>query len=85
MIVKKSPICITGDSMIKNTGAHLRSKVSGASQECLKGARIQEIKKVHEKTQTVENGLLVIQGGGNDLERVGEEETEGDGGGSEGC
>ncbi|MPC73048.1 hypothetical protein E2C01_067365 [Portunus trituberculatus] len=74
MIVKKSPICIVGDSMIKNTGAHLGSKMSGASPECLRGARIQEIKKAH-KTQTVENGLLVIQGGGNDLERVGEEET----------
>ena len=36
----------------------------------------QEIKKkVHEKTESVESGLLVIQGSGNDLERVGEEET----------
>ena len=71
MVLKKSPICIVGDSMIRNTGAHLRSKVSGASQECLRGVKIQDIKKLYEKTQTVENGLLVIQGGGNDLERVG--------------
>ncbi|MPC58795.1 hypothetical protein E2C01_052804 [Portunus trituberculatus] len=40
-----------------------------------RGARIQEIKKaVGAKTQDFENGLLVIQGGGNDLERIGEEE-----------
>ncbi|MPC68090.1 hypothetical protein E2C01_062282 [Portunus trituberculatus] len=76
MIVKKSPICIVGDSMIKNTDALLRSNMSGASQECLRGAKIQDIKKkVIEKTETVENGLLVIQGGGNDLKRAGEEET----------
>ena len=76
MIVKKSPICIVGDSMMKNAGAHLRSKVSEASQECLRGAKIHEIrKKVIEKAQTAESRLLVIQGGGNDLERVGEEAT----------
>ena len=43
---------------------------------CLRGARIQEVKKtVAEKTQSLNNGLLVIQGGGNDLEGTGEEKT----------
>lgn len=46
--------------------------MSGASQECLRGVRIQEIKKVDEKN---ENGLLVIQGGSNNLEKIGQEET----------
>ena len=76
MIKRKSPICIVGDSMMKNTGAHLQTNVSGNSLVCLRGARIQEVKKtVAEKTQSLNNGLLVIQGGGNDLEGTGEEET----------
>ena len=45
MIKRKSPICIVGDSMMKNTGAHLHTSVSGSSLECLRGARIQDIKK----------------------------------------
>ncbi|MPC92164.1 hypothetical protein E2C01_087236 [Portunus trituberculatus] len=79
MIHRKFSICIVGDSMVKNTGSHLKTRMSGSSQICLRGARFQDRKTVAEKTQNYENGLLVIQGGRNDLERIGrigeEEET----------
>ncbi|MPC22801.1 hypothetical protein E2C01_015828 [Portunus trituberculatus] len=66
-IQRKSSICIIGDSVVKNTGSHLKIRMSGSSQECLRGDRIHDIKKTEPK-----NDLLVIQSGGNDLYRIGE-------------
>ncbi len=37
---EKSPICPVGDSMVRNVVSHLNTKMSGSSQEYLKGAKI---------------------------------------------
>ncbi|XP_063868270.1 uncharacterized protein LOC135104668 [Scylla paramamosain] len=71
MIQRMSLTCIVGDSMVRNAGSHLKTKMTGSSQECLRGAKIHEIRKtVTKKTQKFKNGLLLNQGSGNDLERI---------------
>ena len=75
-MVKRSPIRIIGDSMIRYTPAHVKCSLPGSGCTSLPGARIFDIKeKVREAASKMEDGLLIIQGGGNDLKKIGVEET----------
>ena len=76
MVKKLAPVRIIGDSMVKKTQEYVKCKLDGSGRDSLSGAKIQDIKrKVEERVNTCEDGMLVIQGGGNDLERIGCEET----------
>ena len=62
--------------MIRHTPAHVRCSLPGSGCTSLPGARIHDVtKKVKEAARDMEDGMLVIQGGGNDLKRIGIEET----------
>ena len=75
-MVRRSPICIIGDSMIRHAPAHVKCSLPGSGCTSLPGARIHDVKeKVKEETRGMEDGMLVVQGGGNDLKRIGVEET----------
>lgn len=71
------PIRVVGDSMMKNVKSQLGCKAEGSGVESLSGARIGEVRRrVEEKAGEFKEGsLLIIQGGGNDLENVGTEDT----------
>nr|BDT63271.1 MAG: hypothetical protein [Hemigrapsus takanoi nimavirus] len=70
------PIQVVGDSMMKNVKSQLGCKAEGSGVESLSGARIGEVKrKVEEKAGEIKDGLLIIQGGGNNLENIGTEDT----------
>ena len=73
VVRRRPPVRIVGDSMVK----HARQQVRGnAEVTSMRGAKVEQVRmKVEEIAGEVENGLLIIQGGGNDLENVGEEET----------
>ena len=77
MVVKKAPIRTIGDSMIRQTPAQVPHSMPGSGCISMGGARIHDIKrKVQQEAEEMGDGtLLVIQGGGNDLERIGSEET----------
>ena len=76
MVVKKTPIRIIGDSMVRRIGQQVGCRMEGSGVDCKPGARIQEVKqKVEERVSSLQDGLLVIQGGGNGLVNVGQEET----------
>lgn len=75
-MVKRSPIRIIGDSMVRHTPAHVKCSLPGSGCTSLPGARIFDVKeKVKEVASKMEDGLLIIQGGGNDLKKIGVEET----------
>ena len=74
--VRRPPIRIVGDSMIRHAPAHVKCSLPGSGCTSLPGARIHDVKeKVKEVAKDMEDGLLVIQGGGNDLKRIGVDET----------
>ncbi|XP_063867570.1 uncharacterized protein LOC135104286 [Scylla paramamosain] len=74
MVIKKAPVCVIGDSMVRKTPDFVRREIECTS---MGGAKIQDVKrKVKEKVQEMEErSLLVIQGGGNNLVEAGAEET----------
>ncbi|MPD03350.1 hypothetical protein E2C01_098983 [Portunus trituberculatus] len=74
MMFKKAPVHIIGDSMVRKTPDFLRREVECTS---MGGAKIQDVKKkvLEEVKEMEERSLLVIQGGGNNLEATGAEET----------
>ena len=75
-MVRRSPICLIGDSMIRHAPAHVKCSLPGSGCTSLPGARIHDVKeKVKEVTQGMEDGMLVVQGEGNDLKRIGVEGT----------
>ena len=76
-MVRRSPIIrIVGDSMIRHAPRHVGCSHPGSSCTSLPGARVHDVKdKVKEVAKDMEGGLLVIQGGGNDLKRIGVDET----------
>ena len=72
----RAPIRVIGDSMVKNLAAHVKCRMQGSGCTSMRGARIPQIKrKVREEADSMKDGMLIIQGGGNGLEDVGEEET----------
>ena len=76
MMVKRAPIRIIGDSMVRQVLTQVKCFMPGSGCTSLGGARIHDVTKiVKEEAKDMEDGMLVIQGGGNDLERVGSEET----------
>ena len=77
MVVKRAPIRSIGDSMIRQLPDHVQLSKPGSGCISMGGARIQDVKrKVRQEAEEMEDGtLLIIQGGGNDLERTGSEET----------
>ena len=75
-MVRRSPIRIVGDSMVRHAPTHVRCSLPGSGCTSLPGARIHDIaKEVKETASKMEDGMLVIQGGGNDLKKIGAEET----------
>lgn len=73
---KKAPIRIIGDSMVKTMSSQVKCRMRGSGCTSLSGAKITDIrKKVEEEAASMEDGMLIIQGGGNGLEYVGEDET----------
>ncbi|XP_050692800.1 uncharacterized protein LOC126983763 [Eriocheir sinensis] len=76
MEVKKTPIRIIGDSMVKNVHMHVKCKLEGSGITSMSGAQITNIrKKVQEEAAGMKDGLLILQGGGNGLQYVGQEDT----------
>ncbi|XP_063844144.1 uncharacterized protein LOC135090903 isoform X1 [Scylla paramamosain] len=74
MVIKKAPVHVIGDSMVRKTPDFVRREIECTS---MGGAKVQDIKrKVKEEVQEMEErSLLVIQGGGNNLVEAGAEET----------
>ena len=73
---KKAPIRIIGDSMVKMMHSQVKCRMQGSGCTSLRGAKITDIrKKVEEEADSLKDGMLIIQGGGNGLEFVGEDET----------
>ncbi len=74
MVVKKAPVRVIGDSMVRKTPDFVRREIECTS---MGGAKIQDIKrKVKEEVQEMEErSLLVVQGGGNNLVEAGAEDT----------
>ena len=70
------PIRVIGDSMVKKVERQVGCSVEGSGVDSLSGAKIGEVRrKVEEVASDMKDGLLIIQGGGNDLESVGTEDT----------
>lgn len=70
------PIRIIGDSMVKRMATQVKCEMEGSGCLSMSGANIGEIKqRVVEEAPKMRDGLLVIQGGGNGLGKIGEEET----------
>ncbi|MPC75100.1 hypothetical protein E2C01_069485 [Portunus trituberculatus] len=73
---KKVLIKIIGDSMVKMMSSQVKCRMRGSGCTSLSGAKITDIsKKVEEEAASMEDRMLIIQGGGNGLEYVGEDET----------
>ncbi|XP_050706391.1 uncharacterized protein LOC126991737 isoform X2 [Eriocheir sinensis] len=76
MKVKRAPIRIIGDSMMKNAHWHVKCNMDGSGCTSMSGAQIRNIKKrVQHDAGDLKDGLLIVQGGGNALEYVGQEDT----------
>ncbi|XP_050708303.1 uncharacterized protein LOC126993337 [Eriocheir sinensis] len=76
MKVKRAPIRIIGDSMMKNAHWHVKCNMDGSGCTSMSGAQIRNIKKrVQHDAADLKDGLLIVQGGGNALEYVGQEDT----------
>ena len=76
-VKKQVPLRIIGDSMVKNVHKHVRCTMKGSGITSLRGAKVEKIKEeVMKSPKDQSDGeLLIIQGGGNDLERKGTEDT----------
>lgn len=73
---EKPPIVMVGDSMLKGMTKYV--KLTGPVSECksMSGAGINEIvQKARRKVESIEKGMLVIEGGGNSLNALGVEGT----------
>ena len=76
MARREFPVRIIGDSMVKRMTTQVRCNVEGGGCTSMSGARISDVRqKIVEEAPRMRDGLLVIQGGGNGLGYVGEEET----------
>lgn len=75
-VKKKLPVCVIGDSMVKSVREHIQWTAEDTQVHSLRGAKVAEVRrKVEEKAGTFKDGLMIVQGGGNDLENVGMENT----------
>ena len=73
---KQAPLRIIGSSMVKKVGRHVKCTSQGSGVTSLSGAKVDRIRQeVTDTMKDLENGLLIVQGGGNGLERKGPEET----------
>ena len=73
---KKMPIMIFGDSMVKDLKRNISMKEEGSELYSYAGAQIGVIaEKVKEKCINGGDGLIIIQGGGNNLTAIGYQET----------
>ena len=73
---KRCAFRIIGDSMIRRTPEYVKCYQRGSGCTSMSGAGIREIGRVvKDEAKDMEDGLLVVQGGGNGLERTGCEET----------
>ena len=76
---RRPPIRVVGDSMIRRVNDQIGCWREGSGVDSLSGAKIEEVRrKVEERASEVEDGFLIIQGGGNDLEAIGSEDTVGE-------
>ena len=75
-VERKAPIRVIGDSMIRIMPEYVKRDMEGSAHTSLGGARTQEIgRKVKEETKDMKDGIVIIQGGGNNLEEIGSEAT----------
>ncbi|KAG0727864.1 hypothetical protein GWK47_033733 [Chionoecetes opilio] len=75
-MVRRAPIRIIRDSMMKHAPRQVKCSFQGSGCTALGGAKIQQVKKrVQKDCKDMEDGMLVIQGGGNELENIGCEAT----------
>lgn len=61
--------------MMRDAKRQVQYKNEGCEVNSMSGAKIHEGRKVEGRVNDIENGLLIIQGGGNDLENIGTNET----------
>ena len=73
---RKVPIAVVGDSMIYRMSQYVKCNMQGSSFSSMSGAGLEEItNQVKIETRAMDEGLVVIQGGGNSLRRLGVQET----------
>ena len=70
------PIVCVGDSMIKNIRRHMVMKGEKSQLVSLSGKGIEEVTEVARRSMSgLEEGMLILQGGGNGLRQLGPEQT----------
>ena len=73
---EKMPIIVCGDSMVKDISRNVSMKEKGSELCCCPGAEIGNImEKVKEKCKEGDDDFVVVQGGGNNLLKIGYQKT----------
>lgn len=73
---KRTARVIVGDSMISQVRKHVKMEAEGSKNMCLKGKDIKDVMDEARKCgRELQEGLLIIQGGGNNLTQLGAEDT----------
>lgn len=72
----KLPILVIGDSMVKNVRKHVTMREEGSALKSLRGKGIEEVaNEARASIDTISEGMLVLQGGGNSLRNLGPDQT----------
>ena len=72
----RMPIVCVGDSMVKNANRHMAMRGEDSHLVSLSGKGIEDIAQVaRERMRGLEEGMLILQGGGNGLRQLGPEQT----------
>ena len=72
----KLPILVIGDSMVKNTRAHVSMRAKGSKLASLRGKGVDSIAmEARQSVESVNEGMVVLQGGGNSLREDGPKRT----------
>ena len=72
----KIPIVLVGDSMLRDMNRIVRCNEEGSGCHAMSGAGIRQIiEKAVVKAGEMEEGLLVVEGGGNSLGHIGDKVT----------
>ena len=70
------PIVCVGDSMVRNVDRHMAMRGENSQLVSLRGKGIEDVARVaREKMRGLEEGMLILQGGGNGLRQLGPEQT----------
>ena len=72
----KIPIVCVGDSMVKNVDMHMAMRGENSQLMSLSGKGIGDVTEMaKEKMRGLEEGMVILQGGGNGLRQLGPEQT----------